>query len=115
MRFVVSRTSLCGHDEPPPCDNAYRLVVTRIDARFVSNPKKLKGPGAEAEWYANGMNHRVINRRIARDFDDTVWCIDIDTLSDLLAFTQNHGDCIIGTWMGNGDLMSIEIYDGYRE
>lgn len=67
----------------------------RIDRRFTDDPAKIpfyKGnkEKAEKDWYGTGKNHRIVNGRIERDFDDEFFIIEINTLEDLLNFQEKY-------------------------
>lgn len=112
MKYQISRTSNYGGDEIP-CEGAYREAYVRIDERTVDDPAKLSSfSGKTGWWYSNGINHRVENGHIKRDFPATDWFIDVD---DLLAFVQKHGKIVLGPHWLNPSILSIEIYDDYRE
>lgn len=84
----------------------------RIDERTVDSPAKI-GSHGEPTWYELGRNHRVENGHIMRDFDDTAWFIEMNSLDDLIAFHKAHGDLVISD--GFTRITRIEIYDDYRE
>jgi hypothetical protein len=119
MHYVVTRTSLRS-SELKPCDEAVKGVFTRVDMRTADDPKKIAAfHGTDDWWYREGQNHRVIKKRgkslIARDFADERWYVEIETLDQLMQFIDKYGECVVGPNFLNADVMSIEIYDGYRE
>jgi hypothetical protein len=40
------------------------------------------------------------------------WFIEVD---DLIAFVRKHRQCVICEWINDSSVMSIEIYNSYRE
>lgn len=111
MKFYVSRTSMW---DGKPCEEAFQEKYVRVDKRTVNNPKKLKCSDSET-WYMEGTNHRVVNGRIARDFEATGWFINIDSLADLMKFIKKYGDIAITTFVYNDAYYNLEIYDDWRE
>lgn len=113
MRFIVRRTSVWD-DDAQPCPEAVKGTYTRVDARTFKSAKehdeKLREP-----WLSRGTNHRKHNGGIARDFPgERCWWVEIATLDDLWAFSQEHGPVIVSEHFMSED-PSLEIYDGYRE
>lgn len=113
QRFIVTRTSIYGNKRP--CKEAKRAPYTRIDERTFNDPAKIDWVGGLEEWYGNGTNHRVTNGHIQRDFEDSAWFVEFESLDDLMAFVNRYGAVVIGEWYSNHDIRYIEIYDGYRE
>lgn len=112
MKFVVTRTSrFMGK----PCKEAKLEPVVRLDIRTVSDPAKLGSPEGRRDWYKKGKNHRVEQGHIVREFDDRAWFVEINSLDELLAFKEKYGQLIVGDYLFNHTIPSIEIYDGYRE
>jgi hypothetical protein len=67
----------------------------RIDRRCCDEPVKIPAYNgnkkkADADWYNEGKNHRVVNGYIERDFDDEFYIIEINTLEDLLNFQDKY-------------------------
>lgn len=121
VKFTVTRTSLWDEDTPP-CPEARREDCLRIDERCCSHPKNIPAnrgmteAEAEAWWFSEGMNHRVENRHIMRDFPDKRWVVEMDGMGGLIDFIGTHGCIIIKDYVRQvPHLMEIEIYDGYRE
>jgi hypothetical protein len=116
MRFVISRTSLWVEEEPP-CDDAIKVDVVRIDERTADDPAKIgSSKGNRGWWFEEGRNHRVEKGRIRRDFDDTAWVVDIKSFDDLMAFCREHGTLVLSAESINTyGMPGIEIYDDYRE
>ena len=126
MRFIVERTSVYGGRKP--CGEAVPGMVQSWDARTFKSPDEYdeKFGGATGPmggpWLSKGTDHEIIRgprggatgirRRLA---DKAAWFVDIESLEELVAFVNRHGDVVIGEhWMGDPHLR-IEIYDGYRE
>ena len=116
MRFKVRRTS---EYDSKPCEGAYQYDCLSVDERTVGDPVELKIPWARETWYKDGSNHRVEDGHIKRDFEETVWAIDIPDLAALRAFAEDKGEIIISVGGGyrddSGVLATLEIYDDYRE
>jgi hypothetical protein len=112
MNFLCTRTTVYGEK---PCDQATPIEVYRIDRRTVDDPMKIRYIGAD--WYKHGKNHRVENGWICRDVGPTKeWAVNIDNLDELAAFTVKHGgSVVIASENTVPPMMSVEIYDGYRE
>lgn len=117
MKFRIDRTS--GYEEnEAPCDGAFQDTYARVDIRTVCDPAKIYRRETQNTdwWYKEGLNHRVLNGNIARDYPGEVgWFMNIDSLEDLLRFADKYGELIIGRSYGDPNLCSIEIYDTYRE
>ncbi len=116
MEFIVNRTSLRSMDVQP-CEEAYLKAYIRIDERTVNSPSKITAYKNQPVdwWYSAGKNHRVENGHIVRDFDDKGWFVKLDTMEDLLKFTQKYGSVVIGQYWKNHSILEIEIYDDWRE
>jgi hypothetical protein len=114
MKFAICRTSEY-RDEFKPCKEAYQIDSVRVDERTVADPAKLPGQDGK-EWYSRGANHRVSKGHIFRDFPIKLWVVDIDSLEALVKFEKKYGELILGEkdWRSK-DLLSLEIYDDYRE
>ena len=112
MKFRIDRAS-SWRDKP--CKEARQESVIRVDERTTDDPKKI--PLSEREspnwWYESGKNHRVENGHIKRDFDDTAWVVDVNTLEELLKLRRKYGDLILHHH--DDDLPGITIYDDYME
>ena len=116
MKFMVRRTST--HGDGKPCKEAFEEEYVYIDERTIGDPRKIPvGEGCDdtSWWYDEGKNHRVEKGRIRRDFVETGWFIELDSLSKLLAFIDKRGEVIIGESWNNPEIYQIEIYDDYRE
>ena len=111
MKFMIRRTSL--RDEEQPCKEVYKDEYVYVDERTVSNPAKIKQKGYPEKWYNEGRNHRVEKGHIKRDFVDTGWFVNIDSLEQLIKFQNKYGEIIVGEYCDG--VPSIEIYDDYRE
>jgi hypothetical protein len=67
----------------------------RIDRRWCADPVDLSmyngnKEKANADWYGEGRNHRVVDGCIERDFDDEFYIIEINTLEELLDFQDKY-------------------------
>jgi hypothetical protein len=115
MKFMVSRTSRTT--DVKPCSEAKQEKYTRVDERSTDDPAKIPAMrGKPADWwFADGTNHRIENGHIKRDFEDTAWFIKINTLAQLIEFIEKYDQVIVSKSFWNPSIMSIEIYDDYRE
>ena len=116
MKFRVERTSVWD-DETQPCLEAVSEMIPRWDRRTFKSPEEhdAKLPHNEP-WLSNGTEHRLvygprggvigIERRTG---DVMVWFVTLDSLDDLIAFSDKYGALVVSAEP------SIEIYDGYRE
>lgn len=43
------------------------------------------------------------------------WCVDINTLEELIVFIQKYGDIVMTTSLYSENEFEIEIYDTWRE
>ncbi len=121
MKFIISRTSELRSDVPP-CDGARKESYKYIDRRTVKSLADARKAKWGAEFFARGENHREEKSGdcgIARDLGPRdYWVIEFETLEELLAFQDKHGDLVLGRPLFdlvNGPEREIEIYDGYRE
>ena len=130
MRFAVTRTNRqLGEDgatEARPCDNA---ILTpgpgfRVDARTCPTPRHFDERRLSPRpWLEHGSNHRAYRLGdggvgIARDIAEPQspqWVVDIEAMTDLLAFISTNGQVVISPPEDPRLLPKIEIYDGYRE
>lgn len=114
MRFTVTRTSQYGH-ETPPCEWAERQLVPYVDRRGFASEEEHDARFPAEPWRSRGVSHRLWEKGDERGIERVVqmeaWTIEIDTLDELIAFADAHGEIIVGA----GDPPSIEIYDDYRE
>ncbi len=78
----------------PPCEGAFKALVTRVDTRVVDCPSKVEHYKGDTDWWYNkGTNHRVVDGNIKRDLEDVVkWFVEIP---DILEFIKKHGECSI--------------------
>ena len=112
MKFIISRTS---DRNGTPCEGAVQQNYIRVVERAVDDPRKLKS-WDRGSWYESGMNHRVENGNIKKDFVETDYFIEINTLEELIEFSKKHGELVFGAehWL-DPTLPYIEIYDERRE
>lgn len=122
MRFRVTRTS-AKYDGESPCHGATPGEVERWDIRTFKSAEQYDAKlGHEGRWTERGTDHQVIygpggeTRGIKRKVDpEHGWFIDFDSLADLLAFHEEHGDLVIETDERSGSVPTIQIYDEWRE
>lgn len=117
MKFIVSRTSKWNDDAP--CEGAIRFnlpyVQTNRQCHTFEEYDKFSFDGRK--WTDNGENHRINNDGfIERTMYKSVWCIEINSLEELLKF---QSECvseliIYPNWL-NSNYYEIEIYDSFRE
>lgn len=118
MKFIVSRTSIWD-DEKPPCEEARRDSIVRVETRTLYTPEEFDKRFAlqEGKWLSVGTNHRINERGyITRDNGTIdVWSLELNNLEELVEFVNKYGEIVIGNDWRNKDYKSIEIYDDYRE
>ena len=119
MEFKISRTSLSNKKKP--CDSAYKKEIIKIDERGFNDFDEFKEMLHE-NWKARGFNHKIIpannkfnHQHIYREFNDEIWCIEINSLEELLELQDKYGEIILGTSFENDSIRELEIYDDYRE
>lgn len=118
MKFLIRRTSDSYDSERPPIKGAVFEWFTRIDTR-TARPKDIPAFKDQSEdwWYGAGENHRELTgprggfAGIARDFPDDAsgWFIEISTLEQLIALTDEVGGLILGWHSRNPGIREIEI------
>ena len=119
MKFEIERTSKYStefDEDKKPHPSATPEDFLRPDIRTQDSPKNIpinKGKGGD--WYTVGQNHRVENGCIVRDFPDTHWVIEIESLQDLISFSKEQGSIIIHPPLTQEGIPRLEIYDDYRE
>lgn len=92
--FKVERDSLLDDDTKLPIvPGAVRRGIVRVDVRTVDDPRKIPAYlGADPVWwYGEGTNHRVIDGRIARDFHEEAWTLEVRDAGALAALAQQEG------------------------
>ena len=58
----------------------------------------------------------VNNDRTGEDYRErNVWTIELNTLEELISFTNKYGRIVVEEYWLNSKYKEIEIYDGYRE
>jgi hypothetical protein len=115
MKFLLTRTS-AGVEESKPYEKAYLNTYTRVDTRAVDDPSKSHYDSDRETWYTEGTNHRVENGFIMRDFNESAWYINFNTLEELIEFKNEVGtELILSDSIYEKSVSSIEIYDDYRE
>jgi hypothetical protein len=105
MKFKITRTRDWNRNKP--CKKAIKVEdVQTHTIKDVTSPYDLM-MGIE-KWYADGVNHRVGDNCLQRDFISHHWEIEINTIEELLDLIKEEGEIVMGD-------DSIEIYDNYRE
>lgn len=122
MKFAISRTSAYDSEEEAPCEEAFRATVSYIkvhERTFKSFEEYDRMFGdREGAWLSKGTNHRLTEVGIARDEgvrQEEDWFIEIDSLGKLISFQQKYGDLVLKCSKDGNPILSIEIYDCYRE
>lgn len=115
MRFIVYRTSELSDDGPKPCKKATRCAYTRIDEREANDPSKIPAYRNQTTdwWYGEGKNHRIHKGRIRRDFPGEAWCVNIESLDDMMKLYREAGSFMIEPHISNPDEMALQIVDDY--
>lgn len=111
MIFKLSKSSDFSSDRKPhplAFQKEFEKWHTRTCDEETFNKKFSQREGL---WRDNGTDHKVnSDGHITRKQGyETLWCIEINSLEDLIKFQESVTDPIIVT----GD--EIEIYDYYRE
>jgi len=120
MRFRVTRTS-GKYGDAAPCVGVTLGDIEQWDIRTYELPEE-HDAREEGSWAGRGTNHQVrrgprgeaigIKRQMA---SEPAWFIDIESLEALMALHAEHGALVIETDERDGDIPTIEIYDGWRE
>lgn len=99
MEFEIKRLS---NEFEKPCENAYQKVVKFTE---IYNSSELEYEKIHSEkWTDFGINHRIENNQLKRDFENVCWFIKFDNLIELYHFTNRYGAIIVHK-------NSITIYD----
>lgn len=117
MKFIVSRTS-GGSDSPCKGATQFNLPFIQIDNRFHKFEEFDKRfEGCWGKWTDKGENHRINSDGfIERTMYESCWCIEINSLEELLKFQSECGKgLIISPHCLNDSYYEIEIYDDWRE
>ena len=113
MEFMVTRTS--GWSDGKPCNEAYAKNYMRKDIRTLKSFEEYDNRFRD-NFLDTGINHKINDDGyIEREFEDEGWFVEIDTLEELLEFTNKYGDIVFGKTYRNYEMNGIEIYDDYRE
>lgn len=118
MKFIVKRTSLWSDEQP--IKEAKKVLVpywhTRLCSEEYFNKNYSKNEGY---WRSKGKNHKELGKnKITRQEEDREkWEVEINSLEELLKFSDKYGEVIISQESETDDLKynSLEIYDDYRE
>jgi hypothetical protein len=117
MIFIIRRTSEWDEDVPP-CPEAKKTEIDVWDKRTctedVFNARNL---GNGVKWADNGTEHTIVTYgrcKIKRKIGiKTAWYITINTIGELLKFSDKYEPLIINK--NDDGKPTIEIYDDYRE
>ena len=113
MEFMIARTS--GWSDDKPCDEAYAKNYMRKDVRTLKSFEEYDNRFRD-NFLDTGINHKINDDGyIEREFEDKAWFVKIDTLEELLEFTNKYGEIVFGKAYDNDEMNRIEIYDDYRE
>lgn len=114
MEYRIKRTSLWGNEHQPH-PKAYPKKYLRVDERTVASPDDLRDGWCKKDWFARGINHRIENGHICRDFEEDGWFIEIENLNYFLMTLKsefNVDEIVLSSDYGH---LCVEIYDAYRE
>ena len=110
MRFRVFRSSDCT-ETTQPCDEAVAGDFTYVaTSPYATVEEYEKAKPHHPKWHSIGVNHRVVNGQIARDYSGRGWFVDFEAIEGLVCFMHNYGPCLL-TKAENGNDPVIEIYD----
>ena len=113
MEFMITRASDWANVKP--CDEAYAKNYMRKDIRTLKSFEEYDNRFRD-NFLDTGINHKINDDGyIEREFEDEGWFVEIDTLEELLEFTNKYGDIVFGKTYRNYEMNGIEIYDDYRE
>lgn len=113
MKFIVKRTST--YSEHQPCEEAKRIKLTITETLGSDNPSDVPYyKQYPHQWSEVGKNHRVVDGRCTREVERMDWVLNFSSVAAIKEFVNKYGECVIGVDEGAG-LMTIEIYDDYRE
>lgn len=116
MDFIISKTSNYLSNEPP-CKGAIKKLFPVFHVRTVTEEEyNKKFSHVEGLWRSKGFNHTVTEEGYIKrqEPDQEQWCVELNTLEELIDFYNTHGDLIIKSNFASGT-PEIEIYDDYRE
>lgn len=66
-------------------------------------------------WRVKGNGKPCDEAHLEHFTNQDQWVIDLNTLEELVQFTQKYGDCIVHPREDMDEAMGITIYDGYIE
>ena len=113
MEFMINRTSILTDEKP--CEEAYIKKYIYKDTRKLTSFEEYDNMFKE-NFTDNGINHRINKQGyIERELESKAWFIKLDSLEELLEFTNKYGNIILDKSFFNHDIYTIEIYDDYRE
>ena len=118
MKYVVERASTFFDETISPCKEAHLELILHTDERTADDPSKIPSyKNNPNEWFEEKgyFNHRVENGHIKRDYWKNEWVIEINTLDELMRFTNDYGDIVIYRFAFGTTLPQIMIYDDYIE
>jgi hypothetical protein len=97
MLFYVCAEDYDENGEPIyPYKECKKVSGLRVDRRNTDSPEKIPAFKEDKEyankyWYGDGMNHRVVNGCIERDFEDIFCVIELNTIEELLNLQEKYG------------------------
>ena len=104
---IISKTSVYSDDCPFP--GAFKAQYGSLDQRGVKFNEAAEW--TKRDWYRPGtFGHGENATGIFRYYPDEAWFME--TPKDIIQFTKDNGQCVISY---NSGILSIEIYDDYRE
>jgi hypothetical protein len=116
MDFIISKTSDYYHEEPT-CEGAIKKPFPVFHVRTCNEEEfNKKFAPREGLWKSKGFNHTTTEEGYIKrqEEDKEQWCISINSLDELMAFYEQHGQLIIKSNYLSGT-PEIEIYNDYRE
>lgn len=117
MEFLLTSTSGWVENQiPNAIIKKYKKVEVRNFSSFEEFDKRLSWMGGN--WLSKGVNHKVSEGRIQREFPNGAegHFIEINSIEELLEFQKKVGnELIITSAIDNESIPAIEIYNNYRE
>ena len=123
MRFLVTRTS-DHYESQQPCPEAEEdtyLETSVVELKsFEEWNERMRQTYEKAgrenppTFLSEGLNHRVTEKGVARDFERRGWFVEIPDFDALLAFAGKYGSLVIER-SDTKNCPCIEIYDDWRE
>ncbi|MCK5216587.1 MAG: hypothetical protein KAJ93_02300 [Methanosarcinales archaeon] len=94
MKFEVWRVSTYG-DDSKPCDEAIQECTTRTQQKIFESTDEFNDDLSVELWYKTGFNHRLIDGKIARDYNKWIWTVEINSLDELIEFIKRNGEIVM--------------------